>query len=158
MARPFRHETFWDRVEKHVNIDENGCHLFTGCLNHDGYGRIGKDGKNVYVHREVFRKHNPEIEMTGVIMHSCDTPNCVNPEHLKHGTVADNIADMVAKGRRVTVKGSNQPDAKLHEDDIPAIRLRLQTNESCTTIGRDYNVSDSAIRNIEKGRTWTHVK
>ena len=158
MARPFRHETFWDRVEKHVNIDENGCHLFTGCLNHDGYGRIGKDGKNVYVHREVFRKHNPEIEMTGVIMHSCDTPNCVNPEHLKHGTVADNIADMVAKGRRVTVKGSNQPDAKLHEDDIPAIRLRLQTNESCTTIGRDYNVSDTAIRNIEKGRTWTHVK
>ena len=158
MARPFRHETFWDRVEKHVNIDENGCHLFTGCLNHDGYGRIGKDGKNVYVHREVFRKHNPEIEMTGVIMHSCDTPNCVNPEHLKHGTVADNIADMVAKGRRVTVKGSNQPDAKLHEDDIPAIRLRLQTNESCTTIGRDYNVSDSAIRSIEKGRTWTHVK
>jgi hypothetical protein len=158
MARPFRHETFWDRVEKHVIIDEKGCHLFTGCLNHDGYGRIGKDGKNVYVHREVFRKHNPEIEMTGVIMHSCDTPNCVNPEHLKHGTVADNIADMVAKGRRVTVKGSNQPDAKLHEDDIPAIRLRLQTNESCTTIGRDYNVSDSAIRNIEKGRTWTHVK
>jgi hypothetical protein len=158
MARPFRHETFWDRVEKHVIIDEKGCHLFTGCLNHDGYGRIGKDGKNVYVHREVFRKHNPEIEMTGVIMHTCDTPNCVNPEHLKHGTVADNIADMVAKGRRVTVKGSNQPDAKLHEDDIPAIRLRLQTNESCTTIGRDYNVSDSAIRNIEKGRTWTHVK
>lgn len=158
MARPFRHETFWDRVEKHVIIDEKGGHLFTGCLNHDGYGRIGKDGKNVYVHREVFRKHNPEIEMTGVIMHSCDTPNCVNPEHLKHGTVADNIADMVAKGRRVTVKGSNQPDAKLHEDDIPAIRLRLQTNESCTTIGRDYNVSDSAIRNIEKGRTWTHVK
>ena len=158
MARPFRHETFWDRVEKHVIIDEKGCHLFTGCLNHDGYGRIGKDGKNVYVHREVFRKHNPEIEMTGVIMHSCDTPNCVNPEHLKHGTVADNIADMVAKGRRVTVKGSNQPDAKLHEDDIPAIRLRLQTNESCTTIGRDYNVSDSAIRNIEKGRTWTHVR
>lgn len=158
MARPFRHETFWDRVEKHIVIDENGCHLFTGCLNHDGYGRIGKDGKNVYVHREVFRKHNPKVEMTGVIMHTCDTPNCVNPEHLKHGTVADNIADMVAKGRRVTVKGSNQPDAKLHEDDIPAIRLRLQTNESCTTIGRDYNVSDSAIRNIEKGRTWTHVK
>ena len=96
--------------------------------------------------------------MTGVIMHTCDKPNCVNPEHLKHGTVADNVADMVAKGRRVTVKGSNQPDAKLHENDIPAIRLRLQTNESCTTIGRDYNVSASAIRNIEKSRTWTHVK
>jgi hypothetical protein len=158
MARPFRHETFWDRVEKHITIDENGCHLFTGCLNHDGYGRIGKDGKNVYIHREVFKKHNPEIEMTGVIMHTCDKPNCVNPEHLKHGTVADNVADMVAKGRRVTVKGSNQPDAKLHEKDIPAIRLRLQTNESCTTIGRDYNVSASAIRNIEKSRTWTHVK
>lgn len=158
MARPFRHETFWDRVEKHITIDENGCHLFTGCLNHDGYGRIGKDGKNVYIHREVFKKHNPEIEMTGVIMHTCDKPNCVNPEHLKHGTVADNVADMVAKGRRVTVKGSNQPDAKLHENDIPAIRLRLQTKESCTTIGRDYNVSASAIRNIEKSRTWTHVK
>lgn len=158
MARPYRHETFWDRIAKHVVIDENGCHLFMGCRNHDGYGRIGKDGKNVFIHREMFKHHNPDIEMTGVIMHSCDRPNCVNPAHLKHGTVADNVADMVAKGRRVTVKGSNQPDAKLHENDIPAIRARLTINESCSTIAADYGVSPSAIRGIEKGRTWKHVK
>ena len=158
MARPYRHETFWDRLAKQTQVSENGCHLFIGCRNKDGYGRIMKDGKNVYIHREVFKKHNPDVEVTGVIMHTCDTPNCINPKHLRHGTVADNVADMVAKGRRVTVKGSNQPDAKLHENDIPAIRARLATNESCTTIAKDYGVSDSAIRSIERGKTWKHVK
>lgn len=157
MARPYRHETFWDRVEKHVVIADNGCHLFMGCRNHCGYGRINKDGKNVFVHREMFKKHNPGVDVTGVIMHTCDTPNCINPEHLKHGSVADNVADMVEKGRRVTVKGSNQPDAKLHESMIPDIRKRLATNESCTTIAKDYGVSDAAIRSIEKGRTWKHA-
>ena len=90
-------------------------------------------------------------------MHICDTPNCINPNHLKHGTVAENVADMVAKGRRVSVKGSAQKDAKLNELVIPEIRKRLAKFESCTTIARDYGVSDSAIRSIEKGKTWKHV-
>lgn len=91
-------------------------------------------------------------------MHSCDTPNCINPEHLRHGTQADNIADMVAKGRRVTVKGSAQKDAKLTESDIPVIRKMLEDGCSGYSISKKYMVSEQAIRFIKQGKTWKHVK
>ena len=129
MARPEKGVTFWDRVNQHVIYAENGCHLFMGAKDSCGYGRITKDRKLVRVHREVWKLHNPNQEITGVIMHSCDTPNCINPEHLSHGTQADNIADMVEKGRRVTVKGSAQKDAKLSESDIPVIRKMLKDGQ-----------------------------
>jgi hypothetical protein len=158
MARPFKGTTFWDRVNMHVVIDENGCHLFNGHLDECGYGRISRDGKLIRVHREVWKLHHPDQEITGVIMHSCDTPNCVNPDHLSHGTQADNIADMVAKGRRVTVKGSAQKDAKLTEADIPVIRNMLATGVTGYRISKIYKVSEQVIRNIKQGKNWTHVK
>ena len=147
-----------DRITRHIVVAENGCHLFMGHRNEDGYGRIGKGNSLVFVHREMFKHHNPDIEITGVIMHSCDTPNCVNIEHLRHGTQAENIADMVAKGRRVTVKGSAQKDAKLTESDIPVIRQRLSDGATFARIARDYKVSETAIRNIKMNKCWTHVK
>lgn len=146
-----------DRIQRHTVIDSSGCHLFMGHRNHDGYGRIGKGNSLVFVHREVFAQSNPNVEITGVIMHICDTPNCVNPNHLRHGTQADNIADMVAKGRRVTVKGSKQHDAKLTETDIPVIRMRLHHGATYAVLARDYGVSETAIRNIDTGRTWKHA-
>lgn len=158
MARPKKGTTFWDRVKQHVTYSENGCHIFNGHLDECGYGRISKDGKLVRIHREMWKLHNPNQEITGVIMHSCDTTNCVNPEHLSHGTQADNIADMVAKGRRVTVKGSAQKDAKLTEEDIPVIRQMLDDGESGYSISKKYKVSEQAIRFIKQGKTWKHVK
>lgn len=157
MARPKNGTTFWDRVNQHVVYAENGCHLFKGHIDDCGYGRISKDGKLVRIHREVWKLHNPNQDITGVIMHSCDTPNCINPEHLSHGTQADNIADMVAKGRRVTVKGSAQKDAKLTEADIPVIREMLNSGKSGYSISKKYGVSEQTIRFIKQGKTWKHV-
>ena len=157
MARPKLGVTFWDRVSQYVQISSTGCNLFNGHLDECGYGRITKDGKLVRVHREMWKQHNPNEEISGVIMHTCDTPNCVNPAHLVHGTQAENIADMVAKGRRVTVKGSAQKDAKLTESDIPVIRQRLEYGATYARIARDYAVSETTIRFIDIGRTWKHV-
>jgi hypothetical protein len=158
MARPVKGTTFWDRVIAHTELQKNGCLLFKGHLDECGYGRISRDGKLVRVHREVWKLNNPDQEITGVIMHTCDTPNCINSEHLKHGTVADNVADMVAKGRRVTVKGTAQKDAKLTELDIPIIRQLLKDGKSGYAISKMYNVSESAIRFVKQNKTWKHVK
>jgi DNA-binding NarL/FixJ family response regulator len=106
----------------------------------------------------MWKQHNPNKEITGVIMHTCDTPNCVNPAHLVHGTQAENIADMVAKGRRVTVKGSAQKDAKLTESDIPVIRTLLASGVSGYRISKQFKVSEQTIRFIKQGKTWKHVK
>lgn len=158
MARPKKGTTFWDRVSQNTVIVENGCHLFNGNKNEDGYARISKDGKLVFVHREIFKKHNPDVEVTGVIMHSCDTPNCINPEHLRHGTQADNVQDMKDKGRGNYLTGSQQTQAKLNEDDVKIIKQKLEIGVTCARLARDFNVSEAAIRNIKMGRRWTHVK
>lgn len=158
MARVHKKTDFWERVYSRTILTENGCIEFIGHQDEYGYGRIPKNGKLVRIHREVWKKYNPGKEITGVIMHSCDNPSCICIDHLSHGTQADNVADMVTKGRRVTVKGSKQHDAKLHEFDIPSIRIKLSNGISCEKIAKEYNVSSSAIRNIKKNRTWTHVK
>ena len=158
MGRPKKGVTFWDRVEMQTVQQENGCMVFTGHKDDCGYGRISKNDKLVRVHREVWKKHNPDKEITGVIMHSCDNPACINPDHLSHGTQAENVADMVAKGRRVTVKGSKQRDAKLTEADIPKIReLIANPRVYMYKIAEMYGVSETVIRNIRNGKNWTHV-
>jgi len=158
MARPYKNITFWDRVNMHVVIDENGCHLFNGHTDECGYGRVSKDGRLVRIHREVWKLHHPDQEITGVIMHSCDTPNCVNPDHLSHGTQADNIKDMRDKGRGRYLFGSQQTQAKLDDEKVQIIKQKLEIGVTCARLARDFNVSESAIRNIKMGKKWTHVK
>lgn len=158
MARPKKGITFWDRVAANSRHLENGCIEFFGHKDESGYGRISFNGKLVRVHREVWKRENPEQEITGVIMHSCDNPACINPKHLSHGTQAENVADMVAKGRRVTVKGSKQHDAKLKESDIPIIREMLKDPKMLLyKIAEHFGVSETMIRNIRKGKNWKHV-
>jgi hypothetical protein len=158
MARPKLGVTFWDRVNENTVIEANGCHLFNGHRNDDGYARISKDGKLVFVHREIFKKHNPEVEITGVVMHTCDTPNCINPKHLRHGTQADNVKDMKDKGRGNYLTGSAQSQAKLTEANVVIIKQKLEIGVTSARLARDFNVSEAAIQNIKKGRRWTHVK
>jgi hypothetical protein len=72
------------------------------CILHDGptFNGYGFDGNN-WAHREAWKKVNGPIPRGGVIMHTCDNPLCVNPEHLKLGSQADNMRDAQAKGRLV---------------------------------------------------------
>jgi hypothetical protein len=158
MARPVNDITFWDRVNVHTEVQVNGCILFKGNLDDCGYGRITRDGNLVRVHREVWKLHNPNQEITGVIMHLCDAPNCINPEHLSQGTQAENVADMRTKGRGRYLTGSQQSQAKLDENKVLIIKDKLAIGVTCARLARDFDVSESAIRNIKMGRRWTHVK
>jgi hypothetical protein len=156
-GRPKKNVTFWDRLDAQSHTNENGCRIFTGSRDKGGYGWVMKEGKQVLIHREVFKKHNPEIVVTGVIMHICDVRNCINPEHLKHGTQGENFADMVSKGRRVTAKGSRNQGAKLVESDIPKIRELAAMGVKHTRLSQDFGVSQTAIGRIVCRKTWSHV-
>lgn len=93
--RPSTSQRFWSKVDK-----TDGCWQWTGHLSVDGYGVFWiSHGKRMFASRYSLE------EATGVKLgdryacHRCDNPRCVRPDHLFAGTQADNIRDMVAKGR-----------------------------------------------------------
>jgi hypothetical protein len=92
------------------------------------------------------------------VLHKCDNPACVNPDHLFLGTNADNVHDMDAKGRRRTVsrsaeflRGSDHPISKLTNSDVIAIRC---STDPQAKLGARFGVSQSLIHRIKTGKSW----
>lgn len=85
-----------------INVSDTGCWLWTGMKDSkDGYGRIEYNGKKWQATHHVWMMNGfPAVPSGMVLMHSCDTPICVNPDHLKIGTYLDNNMDCIRKGRR----------------------------------------------------------
>jgi hypothetical protein len=91
-----RMERFMDKVFKHPN----GCWLWQGTQNGHGYGWFTwRDGKGGTAHRAAWRLFKGPIPTGLFVCHMCDTPECVNPDHLWVGTAQDNSDDQVRKGR-----------------------------------------------------------
>ncbi len=93
--------TLPERIEFYSIPEPNsGCWLWTGSLTSGGYGCCWWDGKQTNAHRFSWLAYRGEIPSGQLVLHKCDMPSCVNPDHLFLGTAADNMRDMVAKGRK----------------------------------------------------------
>lgn len=160
----FRTETLAERLWKRV--DKNGpvhpdlgtrCWLWTGSRKkRNSYGNIGVGGKTQSVHRVAYElTYNVKVGNLNVL-HKCDIPNCVRPEHLFLGTQEDNIRDMVQKARQRGAVGSRQFHSKLTEEQVLEIRKAL-AHTPIEVIARQYGVSPSAVDHIKARRTWRHI-
>ena len=144
---------FWSLVRR-----EGECAIWTSGMYPDGYGRFYFDGRDHRAHRvALFRRYGRWPEPC--CLHRCDVRACVRPSHLFEGTRADNMADMIAKGRarHPPMMGEQIGTSKLEASDIPAIRLALAGGETLQSIADRYGVTFSNISCIKRGITWRHV-
>lgn len=168
---------FWSKVQK-----SDGCWLWTGTKRTANYGCINIDGIQYLAHRVSYRLAYGDIPRELCCCHHCDNPACVRPDHLFLGTDADNVRDMVRKGRHVNVpksrpevmrrgdqhglrlhperiaKGERQGSAKLTEADVREIRdLYATGNYSLSELGLRFRVNFSAIGKIVRRERWAHI-
>lgn len=87
-----------DRVRLRV-VSQGACLIWTGARFGNGYGEMKVEGRIRPVHRVVYERMVGPIPAGMQVLHRCDTPLCCNHDHLFLGTQADNMADMVSKGR-----------------------------------------------------------
>lgn len=150
MPRISVEERFFSKTIPEPN---SGCLLWTASVDRWGYGsfNIGKRVK-VGAHRVAWSFVFGRIPKGVCVLHRCDTPACVNVDHLFLGTHADNAADRDAKGR--SVRGEAHVDAKLTEADVRAIRKDPRTH---VAVGRDYGITTLHIGDIRRRKYWKHV-
>lgn len=146
---------FWDKVEK---TDE--CWLWTGRVGSTGYGRItvtaNGRAQDENAHRVSFRLAGHSTPPGFHVCHHCDTPLCVNPDHLFLGTNIENIADRDSKGRQS--RGEGRPQSKLTEEAVMEIRRRYATGRQCQRyLARLFGVAQNTISHVVIRRTWKHV-
>lgn len=163
-------ERFWTHVPERP---DNGCWLWTGDRNRRGYGRLhvgGVAGTKYLAHRLAVAIVGREVPVGMAVCHTCDTPACVNPAHLFVAPQAENVRDMVDKGRGPSgdKNGSHtRPDrrprgerhglAKATVEIVQIIRAEYVPRKNGKALAARFNLSTTAIRDIYRGRRWGHV-
>lgn len=132
----------------------NGCWVWSGTCQRDGYGSLSINSKPVRAHIFSYKTFVGEVTKDLCVLHTCDNPLCVNPDHLWLGTRAENNADRAAKKRSADSKGEKHNQAKLTADQVAAIRKDSRQQK---TIAQQYGVSQSCISRIKSNNVWSHL-
>jgi len=143
-------ERFWEKVNK---TDE--CWVWTGSLSKAGYGQFmgtPRWSRCMLASRVSWILTNGEIPAGLHVLHKCDNPPCVNPDHLWLGTAHDNMRDMVAKGRHRGTTGMRlRKSVKLTIGEVEEIQKCQDRNH---VIAARFNVHPSLISKIKHGHIW----
>jgi hypothetical protein len=157
--RPTIKDRFWAKVHK-----TEGCWEWTGARFRSGlpYGMFQMNGRPHLAHRIAWLLTHGEPESE--VLHHCDNPPCVRPDHLFEGTPAINNADMMAKGRhrsgntsRTAAKGESHGRARLTEPQIREIRNKRADGVSVKQICQEYSIARSTVWFIASKRRWASV-
>ena len=153
-----------EEFERRVRVDANGCWYLltkdcTRTLTPDpttgGYIKVRDGGKLRRAHHVAYETFiGPIPDGLDVLHEYCDNPPCCNPAHLCAGTHQDNMDHKVQKGRQHHPTGKRNPNTKLTDDMIRAIRADARKPRF---IKRDYGLSKAALYAIQHGWTWAHV-
>ncbi len=146
------------------------CRIWTGYVTKASYGLTSYRGLKLLVHRvsymihegsETIAKKNKDGDML-VIRHLCNVSLCFEPTHLKLGTTLENGQDMAENGKK---RGENHHNAKITEEIARLVKMSKPTGlskldpayETQKQRATRFNLSRSAISNIDNGYAWTHI-
>lgn len=144
--------TLAERLNNYEAITETGCWIWMGSISRNGYGQIEENGKNLRPHRVSYSLNNGVIPKGNIIMHACDVPACINPDHLVSGTQKQNMADMVRKRR--SLFGERAVKSILTEQQVLNIRLSRENN---TALGKKYGVDRTTVGKIKQRINWSYL-
>lgn len=145
--------TLAERLRINSRVTESGCIKWTGHRDACGYGRVRWQGRQHLAHRVAWERAHGPIPVGLCVCHCCDNRACINPDHLFLGTQADNVADMIAKGRARPLKGMNNGRAKLTEEQ--ASQVRAATGKLHQIAAR-FGIGLSQVSEIKRGKGWRH--
>jgi hypothetical protein len=159
---PAMSQVLWRNFFEKVSIpDGDGCWEWLASKTNGGYGVIRElsPGPRLLLraHRLSYEFFNGPIPAGMVVCHRCDNTGCVNPAHLFIGTMADNSADMMHKGRHRSTPshGEDHGCAKLTNQDV--MNIRANTKARRDTLAAEYGVDVTTIWKIRTGRSWQHL-
>lgn len=110
-------------LKKRCNVDEkSGCWIWEGGVDSWGYGQFHYKKKTVKAHRKSYEAFKGEIPTGMFVCHTCDTPSCINPDHLWLGTPKQNAQDRNSKFRFVKLEKEAHPMSILTQDNVTFIR------------------------------------
>lgn len=156
-------QTYWSRVHRGP-----ACWIWQGTVLADGYGQYGL-GVERRAHRISYLLTHGDIPEGMHVLHHCDVPLCVRPDHLYAGTERDNAKDRESRGRASDARlrnlrpgngpGMETPNAKLTTEQVAEIRRLYQSNPgrrptpySQAEIARRYGVSQQQVSKILRGQ------
>lgn len=143
---------FWQKVQAGKS-DE--CWEWQGRVGKNGYGVTYMHSHHLYAHRMAWVITNGPIEDGLHVLHKCDNPRCVNPDHLFLGTQADNNRDMHRKGRNAQPGGEDHHRSRLTWEDVHTIRRRhAEERVPNKELAEEYGVHLATITGVIANRTW----
>lgn len=152
-----------------------GCWVWTGSKDIDGYGSLRDGHKIKRAHRVSWEIHNGPIPEGLAVLHKCNNPSCVNPEHLKLGDHTENMQDRKRNGRawhsekwkaklsekmtgrQITWKAAlAEANRKISREQASTIASRLSNGEKVSAIADEFGVHRTSISKIKKGTYFVH--
>lgn len=145
----------FDRLMQRISRGRSDeCWISKGATAAQPYGVIKIGTRNNRAHRVMYGLCFGTPKAWESVMHTCDNPPCCNPAHLRVGSHRENMADRALKGRGGDLKGENNGRAKINAADVLVIR---SSSESAIAIARRFGISNVAVHNIRKRKSWRHL-